>query len=429
MTARFIRGVLLYTIPVCALVLFAACNRGADRTPAEDAIRAMVDSMLPSLERLSALPAQAPIELSRQSVEQVRAYVEAKLEEELPPAELESVRILYTMLGLLPDTLRLRDLLLDLYTEQIAGYYDPATRQLYVVDGVPAPALRTVIAHELVHALQDQHTNLDSLIEKGRGNDRQTAAQAAIEGHATLVMFALLAEEIAGQPIDPGSLPDPGAQLSSGFAGGAQFPVFDRAPAMIRETLVFPYAAGASFVHALWAADGGGPHAAPIGDALPQSTEQVMHPLTRFRGNRDTPTELRFSEEASWTVAYENTLGAFEVQILLDQHLGAGTASANGWDGDRLRLLESPVGGRVLDWVILWDDAASRERFRYDVERIRERGAFGDGALIESMTIEERPAVRIVIARDVDPSTVPRVSLHCVTEDGTPLACASSSAP
>jgi hypothetical protein len=154
-----------------------------------------------------------------------------------------------------------------------------------------------------------------------------------------------------------------------------------------------------------------------------------MHPLTRFRGNRDTPTELRFSEEASWTVAYENTLGAFEVQILLDQHLGAGTASANGWDGDRLRLLESPVGGRVLDWVILWDDAASRERFRYDVERIRERGAFGDGALIESMTIEERPAVRIVIARDVDPSTVPRVSLHCVTEDGTPLACASSSAP
>lgn len=422
---RSLQAACIALVPIMTVV---ACDNARDSAPGADAIRAMVDSMMPALERLSALPAREPVQLTRQTVEQVRAYVEAQLEKELPPDELESVRIAYTMLGLLPDTLRLRELLLDLYTEQIAGYYDPETRQLYVAEGVPAEALRTVVAHELVHALQDQHTNLDSLIEKGRGNDRQMAAQAAIEGHATVAMFALMAEEIAGRQIDPASLPDPGVQLSDGFAGSAQFPVFERAPAIIRETLVFPYAAGASFVHSLWAADAGGSHAAPLGDNLPQSTEQVMNPLTRFRGTRDVPMEVRFDAEGGWPVAYENTFGAFEVQVLLDEHLGEGSASANGWDGDRFRLLETPAGSRALEWVIAWDDAASAERFRSDAERIRSRGGFGERARIDAILVEQRPAVRIVITRDVDPSEVPAVTLHCVTELGVREPCAAGGA-
>jgi hypothetical protein len=411
------------------LLTGVGCDNGRDRAPDDDEIRAMVDSMLPPLARLAALPALEPVVLERQSVDQVRAYVESKLEEEMPPAELEGIRITYTMLGLLPDTLRLRDLLLDLYTEQIAGYYDASTRRLYVVEGVPTAAVRTVVAHELVHALQDQHANLDSLIAKGRGNDRQTAAQAAIEGHATLVMFALLAEEIAGRPIDPASLPDPVEQLAGGFAGAAQFPVFERAPAIVRETLVFPYSAGASFVHAIWSADGGGAHTAPLGEALPQSTEQVMNPLTRFRGQRDVPTELRFDSARSWQVAYENTLGAFEVQLFLDEHLGRGSTSALGWDGDRFRLLETPTGSRALEWVVIWDDSASADRFRHDVERIRNDGYLGDRVLVEAIPVEGRPAVRIVVARDVDPSTLPVPAVYCVAESGAREPCAGSSAP
>src|SRR5690606_21489386 len=106
------------------------------------------------------------------------AYVEAQLTDEMPPEELEGVHATYALLGLIPDTLDLRALLLDLYTEQIVGYYDPETKTLYAVEGVQREALRPVLAHELVHALQDQHANLDSLISRERGNDRQVAAQA-----------------------------------------------------------------------------------------------------------------------------------------------------------------------------------------------------------------------------------------------------------
>lgn len=386
----------------------------------------MVDSMMPSLERLSTLRATEPVRLARRSIEDVRGYVNAKLEEELPPAELEGVRITYTMLGLLPDTLRLRDLLLELYTEQIAGYYDPETRQLYVVEGVPPEALRTVVAHELVHALQDQHTNLDSLIDRRRGNDRQLAAQAAIEGHATLVMYALLAEDVAGGALDPAALPDPGAQLSGAFGGAGQFPVFERAPAIIRKTLVFPYAVGASFVHSVWAADGGAAHVAPIGAHLPHSTEQVMQPLARFVNAIDSPTELRFAEGGPWVVAYENSLGAFEVQVFLEEHLGDGAGSVEGWDGDRFRLLETPSGGRALDWVSIWDDAASAQRFREDVDRIRRSGTLGNRTSVDMLDIESRPAVRVVVTRDVEPADVPRAAVHCATESGTPQPCGLS---
>ena len=104
----------------------------------------------------------------------------------------------YAALGLIPDTLDLRALMMEVYKEQIIGYYDPKAEELYVVEGVPRGEVRPVLAHELVHALQDQYADLEALIAPERGNDRQTAAQAALEGHATLVMFALMLEEQQG---------------------------------------------------------------------------------------------------------------------------------------------------------------------------------------------------------------------------------------
>jgi hypothetical protein len=92
--------------------------------------------------------------------------------------------------------------------------------------------LRPILVHELVHALQDQHANLDSLIAKERGNDRQTAAQSAIEGHATMVMVAYMAEEASKAPVNIQTLPDIAESLRPAIEGqNSQFPVFQKAPA------------------------------------------------------------------------------------------------------------------------------------------------------------------------------------------------------
>jgi hypothetical protein len=297
----------------------------------------------------------------------------ARLDEEMPPAEREIVRRTYVALGLLPDTLDLEALLLDLYTEQVLGYYDPSSRSLFVVSSESVDDLQPVIAHELVHALQDQHTNLDSLIAGERGNDRQTAAHAAMEGHAMLVMFTLLAEQSTGTAIDPAAMPNPAPELGAAMeTQNSEFPVFRRAPAVIRETVLFPYLRGADFVHRLWSARRPlDRYPAPIDSLLPQSTEQIMGADEHFIERRDEPVAVALGPvPEGWRLERENDLGMLETAIYLGQHLGeSGRSAAEGWGGDRYALLVSPSGDDVILWRSVWDTPEAATRFAGAVRR------------------------------------------------------------
>src|SRR5687767_2160921 len=359
----------------------AACDRTAtverndiadEDTPAQFA--QLVRELLPRLERLSGLDRKAPLSVRTQDRAAVRSYLEQRLQQELPPERLEGVRAAYVILGLIPDTLNLRALLLELYHEQVLGYYDPPSGTLYVLDHVNPDAVRPVLAHELVHALQDQHTNLDSLISRDRGNDRQTAAHAAMEGHAVVVMFAALAEEESGRRIDPVTLPSPWREAERALeAQPDQFPVLRRAPAIVRETVLFPYIAGSDFVHTLWAhRRGAARYPAPLDSLLPQSTQQVMEPLEHFIRRRTEPVELSFDGISGTGVLHENTFGRLETGIFLGQHLGEpARASAGGWRGDRYVVIREN-GADGLRWVSLWESNGSAQRF---AEAIRSMAA------------------------------------------------------
>ncbi len=418
----------LLLIPLAAVGCRGQAGRKSAAAPATSELarggppelRAMVDSMLPRLEVLSGLAAEHPIRLATTSRQAVRAYVVHRLDEDLPPAQLEGVRATYAALGLIPDTLDLRRLLVNLYTEQVGGYYDPHTKTFYTLEGTPPDQLRTVLAHELVHALQDQHADIDSLIAPARGNDRDEAAQAAIEGQATAVMFAMLAERASGGAADPARLPDLGAQLRPALEmQNAQFPVFRSAPVIIRETMLFPYLGGASFVQTLWRRaerERGGrmgvrPWPAPFDSLLPLSTEQVMHPDSAFFLRRDTATAIVLgptpaAAAGAWTTVHEDVLGALETGIFLRQHLGP-AASARGWDGDRFRLLRSPAGGEALVWYSVWDDAGAADAFADAYRRTLAKRP-GRTAVVARVTLEGRPGVRVVdVTAGVDATTVP----------------------
>lgn len=365
----------------------------------------MVDSLLPRLERLSGLQARDSIHFARRSRDSLRAYLVRQLDRDLPPRELAGVRGVYRALGLIPDTLDLRSLLLALYTEQVMGFYDPDTKTLYVMQGVPAGALRPVLAHELVHALQDQHADLDSLIAPSRGNDRQLAAQAALEGQATLVMFRVELEDRLGRRVPVDALPDLAGEIGRAMQSqNARFPVFHGAPAIIRASVLYPYTAGSRFVQALWRRH---PGAAPLDSLLPQSTEQVSHPTSRFLETRDAPTEIRLgpttaaagADAGGWTVMYENTLGQAELGVALQQHLGEAAARfADGWDGDRFLLLRRGRRQALL-WYSVWDDAASADSFAAAYRRVAERRPDRD-IRVQRVTLQGRPGVRVV---DADP--------------------------
>lgn len=381
MTWREARG---HTIAALAcLLVLSGCGRGAgvpdglvdDETPPE--LARLVSELMPRIERLSGLERREPLRVRRQDRAAASLYVQQRLDGEMPPERLEGIRRTYVTLGLLPDTLDLRSLLLDLYTEQVLGYYDPRSGTLFVVHGEDAETLRPVVAHELVHALQDQHTDIDSLVAADRGNDRQAAAHAALEGHAMVVMFAVLAEQASRREIDPAQLPNPADELGPALASqNEQFPVFRRAPAVIRETLLFPYVRGADFVHQLWRSmDGSGGYPAPLDTLLPQSTAQVMRPIERFVEQRLDPLVVVLdAPPGGYELLHENTLGQLETSIFLGEHLGEDArAAAHGWAGDRFMLVRPADGGDVLHWISAWETAGEADRFAAAAARAAER--------------------------------------------------------
>jgi hypothetical protein len=376
-----------------ALAAMAAGCRGEDprapQTRGDLALARLVDSLRAPVEQATGLRFTEPPRSAMRSREQVRAYLIAKLDEELPPERLRGLETAYRLFGLLPDTLQLRPLLLDLYTEQVAGFYDPDSAMLFGVEGADRTQLRLVLAHELIHALQGQHLPLDSILDARENNDRLTAAQAILEGQATLASLEVLApgQGVAQNPQFWELYRDQVRQQQSSM------PVFRRAPLVLRESLIFPYLQGAEFMH-WWETERR--DALPYGPLMPVSTEQVLHPTRYARGDR--PVELAFPADSG--VMYEDVLGENEIRVILAMLAGSDevqTVVPIGWGGDRFRLYSTP-DGEALIWYVVWDDARSADRFLRSAAGLRTRARPGYRAALDSITVGGRPGTRFVLA-------------------------------
>lgn len=338
-------------------VLVLLCVAACDHKPEGEPYAATVADAVPKLEKTLGVTFKTPPKFEVRSKDEVRQFLERRFAEDLPDAELRGSERAYRRFGLLPDTLDLRRFMLTLLTEQIVGYYDPSTKVLYIVQGASDEMVGITVSHELVHALQDQYFNLDSLGKvKGR-NDRQVAAQAVIEGQATLEQLS--------------SMLGGGAMLSN-IPGGwdrvretirdaqSSMPVFAGAPMIIQETLLFPYLSGAEFMKNFKDRNSG---KLPFDD-MPVSTEQVMH-ADRFFVNRDAPTRITLPVPAGARDSYENDLGEFETRLFLFQHLkdrDAAYRGAAGWDGDRFVSFTTPRGDGLV-WASVWDTSVDAAEF------------------------------------------------------------------
>ena len=353
-------------------------------------IESTTAELVPAVERAVGLPFKRPPRIAARSREQVRSYLRHKLDADLPPEELHGITLAYRLFGLLPDTLDLRALLLALYAEQVVGYYDPDSSMLYVVEGTDPDQARLVLAHELVHALQGQYLHLDSLLTQPRENDRRMAAQAVMEGQATLASLTALVPRQ-----DSDSMPEFWREFRRSVRDQqSSMPVFSAAPLIIREDLIFPYLAGADFVR--WF-ERTYPDTVPFGPRLPQSTEQILHP-DRYR-ERDSPVSLRFTRGGE--AVYEDGLGEFETRVLFTAMSGSesvGVAGAAGWAGDRYAVF--PAGpDYALVWWSVWDTEKARQRFAQLLQREwsrRERG--GRRWEVTSVSVGSRAAAQLVDA-------------------------------
>ena len=384
------RGSVLHLLLLTGLA--AACRGERPKPVGPDTLSRLVDSLRGRVELATGLRFKSPPKSALRTRAQVRQYLLSKLDDELPPAKLEGLETAYRLFGLLPDTLDLRPLLLELYTEQVAGYYDPDSATLFGVEGADPAQLRVVVAHEMVHALQGERLPLDSILHDKSNNDRLAAAQSVLEGQATLSGMKALFPPKMDPTRDPDFWSEYAGQIRT---GQASMPVFARAPLVVREALVFPYLAGAEFMH--WWEGSQFKDTVPYGPRMPSSTEQVLFPEHYAQG--DQPVELRFSRDSA--TLYEDVLGESELSILAAQLSGAlqpRKAAPRGWGGDRYRVIRTP-DGPVLMWYVIWDDVRSAERFTNGFgEKLRRTERKGYRAAFDRLEIEGKPATRYLLA-------------------------------
>ncbi|MGE5728685.1 MAG: hypothetical protein ACM34L_08800 [Gemmatimonas sp.] len=361
LTSRIARVASTVLLTGIATLTVACPSR--DKITAQGPYAKEVADAIPKIEKVTGLKYKKQPVLERRSKEQVHQYLIKQFEDERSQSDLAAQQILLRRLGLVPEDFDLRALMLDLYTEQIAGFYDPATKVLYVVDGAKPEEVAFLVEHELVHALQDQYTNLDSLLHLKGDDDRVLAAQSVMEGQATLVPIQSMLGPAAGLPGGWEKV----RQLIRENQGS--MPKFASAPEILQETLLFPYLSGAEFMRRY---QDQGRTGMPVGPDMPVSSTQIMHAQAYFGAHREQPVAITLPAPRGATSTFQNDMGEFETRIFLYQHLkdqNTSVLAADGWAGDRYMILHMPHGDG-LAWVTAWRSPVDAGEFRTAMQKV-----------------------------------------------------------
>ncbi len=369
--------------------------------PSEAVIRykSAFEQLLPRLRRI---PFKHEVKRDVTKREAMKAMLLKEFDEDMTPEEFRANELAMKAFGLVPRSLDLKPLLIQVYSEEIAAFYDPKTKTMHLIEepeaktkaqptflerlfgkkgGFDKDESKTVIAHELTHALADQHYDLDALHKEAKhDDDRSLAVSALIEGEATLAMMGAGMDDWDGSRV----IKMPAADLDRGLSLITPFMTFmgggkslREAPAIISETMIFPYLRGMVFCARL-ANDGGWKAVDEAYRNPPVSTEQILHP-EKYHAKPDLPTMIELGElkpGPGWKEVGRNVLGELQTSIMLGRQ---GAKAAAGWDGDRYAVFESPDQKLGLVWFSTWDSEDEAREFarayaRYQTKRQGKKG-------------------------------------------------------
>ncbi len=128
--------------------------------PKSAAVIAATTEVLRETSEIRQLAILRQVRSGAQSRAEIERMIMRNLNENTTPEEIRASELALKKLGLAPADFKLREFIVQLLTEQVAGYYDPKAREFYLADWIDLDGQKPVIAHELTHALQDQHFNL-----------------------------------------------------------------------------------------------------------------------------------------------------------------------------------------------------------------------------------------------------------------------------
>jgi hypothetical protein len=348
------------------------------------------------LPRLRKIPFKHEVKRDVTKREAMKAMLLKEFDEDMTPQEFRANEMAMKAFGLVPRSLDLKPLLIQVYSEEIAAFYDPKTKTMHMIEepeaktkaqptflerlfgkkaGFDKDENKTVIAHELTHALADQHYDLDALHKDAKhDDDRSLAVSALIEGEATLAMMGAQMDDWDGSKVTkmPADDLDRGLSFITPFLsmmGGGKS--LRSAPPIISETMIFPYLRGMVFCAKL-TNDGGWKAVDEAYRNPPASTEQILHP-EKYKAKPDLPTIIELGElkpGTPWKELGRNVLGELQTAVMLGRQ---GAKAAAGWDGDRYAVFEGPDEKLGLVWLSTWDGDDDAREFAQAYARYQTR--------------------------------------------------------
>ena len=322
---------------------------------------------------------------------ELREFIRVQIEKDYPPEKVDAEEALLKALGLVPLDFRILEFTETLLTDSVAGAYDPASDQFFLVDTETGQGMQdrlkvkatravmgdtnpVIIVHELDHALGGQHFPLKETFEtllKDATIDQQMAVMALLEGDATFVMMdhqqKRPAESAGAETFFAGSdmLTDMLVNFPLPLPGMAEF---GKAPLFFQKSLIFPYYGGAEFVSTLRHYDTSWQEVNSAYRFLPRSTEEIFHPY-RYLHLQAGPAYPDFSDLpepfGEWKKVKDDTGGEFLIRVVLEQYgVEEYLQAADGWNGDRIRVFRNQKTGALgFYWVIRWDHPLEAAQF------------------------------------------------------------------
>ena len=323
--------------------------------PPEAATTALIREVVAEVEQIRGLKRKVNLKVELLDAPLFVAKVREKAREELKPEVVAEEKARWLGFDLAPADADPARILLEVLDEQVAGFYDPHEKKLFVRDdaGKSPDLLRLVLAHEIEHALQDQSFGIPEMATLP-DDDVRLARSALLEGDAMAVMTAYAARR-AGRPIEAAMRAAAQAMRSVGGAGvgGADMEKLRKAPAVVREELLFPYVEGFAFVAEAWRR-GGFAQVDKLFQKPPQSTHQVLHPEAYFAGEEPATMPQPPLPAGAKLLARGKMgeLGArLAFQACLDPEVGREFVPA--WLGDSFTVYELH-GHAELIWQTAW---------------------------------------------------------------------------
>ena len=277
------------------------------------------------------LPINHKIKRRLISRDQVQKYVLDQLHDDKSAKRMQREEIVLKKFGLLDPDFHLQPFLVSLLTEQIAGFYDNKTKTVNLLDWVAPDEQKPVMAHELTHALQDQHTDLEkwepdepdapskNVAEDNQRlavDERDTARDAVLEGQA-MAVYVDYSLKPSGKSLR--TAPDVSQDTDTDAGTSDTSPVMARAPKLLQESLLFPYRDGLEFEQRLLKDKGQQYAFAGVLDHPPSSSYEIMHP--RVYERRQTVPLLRMPDihgllDADYDPYDVGVMGELDVKIL-----------------------------------------------------------------------------------------------------------------